>query len=273
MPLHDAYARQTPYELLFPTPEAAAEVMDAIQAEADTGGLDPGDLADFMNIRAAADHLRALRPDDVGGEAIHRYAVLLQQAFFFHRTGRGVFFASTGVVRYVVAGAPGGHQPELPQDAGYLQLPQHLVWMGAAPATPESVDGAFWRVDAGRQLHLLLVTGVRGDRPGLAVVPLPPVPWDDAGLWLESTIRPDGSDFATELPGGELEGLYSLTSAGEPLKLFAGIWAYAAAFPRAVNAGPIPAPDDVAEGAPRPSRLPHTRISLDDAAGIEEEAN
>lgn len=276
MSLHDRYARVTPVEIALPDAEARADLFRRIAEEAGGGGADPADLATFMQLDTVGAALRALRAPEVGGEAIHRYAVLLHQAFLFERAGSAVLLPVTGVVRYLVDGAPrveGGLVP--PADAGYVQLPQHLVWVGGAGAGseapdpddgrraghPESVDGMFWSLGPAGTLHLLLALGVRGDRAGLSVVPVAEAPWADAAGWLDASVRPGGDDFVTTLPGAEFDGLYSFQAAGEPLKLFARLCAYLAAFPDAVRREePRDAPDG---DGPSPSVYPYRRITLE----------
>jgi hypothetical protein len=85
-----------------------------------------------------------------------------------------------------------------------------------------------------------------------------------------------GEDFGTTLPGGELDGLYSLTASGEVLKLAARLFAYERAVPGAVEKH-LPPSDGHAvtedggadegngkgEGrGPEPSRLPYRKVVL-----------
>ncbi len=260
MSLHDDYARTTPLELAFPDDEAQADLFRSIAEEADARGADATDLQAFMLLDRVGAALRELRPAELGGEAIHRYGVLFQQAYLFHTAGSPLYLLTTGAVRYLVDGGPAVERVELPSPAGYVQFPQHLFWVDVA-GHPESVDGMFWHLGGLGLIHLLMAHGLRGDRPGLGVVPVAEAPWTDASLWLTATVRAEGSDFATTLPGGDLEGLHSFVAAGEPLKLFARMCAYLMAFPDAVVPGVAPT---VAAGAgPLPSRFPYRRIGLD----------
>jgi hypothetical protein len=120
------------------------------------------------------------------------------------------------------------------------------------------VDGLFWTLPPTGQLHLLLAAGLREDRPGLSVVPLPDAPFGEAGTWLDASVRERGSDFATTIPGGELTGLYSLTAAGEVLKLVARLFFFMERSPGSVRPG-----ERGPEGAvPAPSRLAYRRVGL-----------
>ncbi len=263
MAIHDDYARITPYELAFPDGEEATETLARIDAEAEAaGGVD--DLQAFMLLGSVGAFLRDLRPAEAQGEAMHQYASLAWQAWRFHRAGRPLWLLETGAARYLVDGSPSSGAPPLPSVSGYLQLPQHLFWVTPRPdAAAESVDGLFWHRSDTDVLHVLLAMGIRGDRAGLAVVPVADAPWKDAARWMEASARPDGKDFATTLPGGELEGLHSLQTAGEALKLLARTFAYLDAWPDAVVEREAAAPDAVPEGAPAPSRLPARHIRLD----------
>lgn len=263
MPIHDAYARLTPYELVFPDPEEADELLERIRSEAEAaGGVD--DLQGFMLLGSVGAFLRGLRPAEAHGEAMHQYASLAYHAWRFHEAGRPFWLLGIHATRFLVDGAPSRTAPPLPAVSGYLQLPRHLFWVGGSgDDTPEPADGLFWNRSEGGVLHVLLAMGMRGDRAGLGVVPVADAPWSDAARWLEASVRPDGDDFATTLPGGELEGLYSLETAGEALKLLARAFAYLDAYPEAVALREPAPPAEVGEGEPVPSRLPCHHIRLD----------
>ncbi len=154
------------------------------------------------------------------------------------RAGRPVHLVDVHVARFLVGGPPTAEAVgDPPTPAGYAQLPRHLFWVGGGGGddAAEPVDGFFWTVSGDGTLHLLLATGIREGRPGLGVVPLPEAPWAEADTWMAASVREAGDDFATTLPGGELEGLYSLTAAGEVLKLAARLFAYERAVPEAVE--------------------------------------
>lgn len=273
MAIHDAYARRTPYEVAFPDPTTAEDWMDRIREgaggdEAESALRDPGR---FLSLPSVARVVHEMREPGAGGEEVQKHAILLFHAFHFHEAGRFVLFLETGAVRYLVetdqsATGPGGGSPDPPASAGYLQLPRQLFWMSPVEeGRPEPVDGMFWTVPDGERLSLLVVGGMREDRPGFSVVPLPPVPVSDAEVWLRSRVRESGPDFETTLPGGELERLYSIEAAGEVLKLAARTFRYVDGHPGAVvgeEGGPGPV-DEETDG-PRPTVLPYRRVHLED---------
>jgi hypothetical protein len=272
MAIHDAWARTTPYELFLPGEDFADERFAALEAEAEERGGDLSDPDRFVLFMAAGETLRELRGPDEHPERIRQHGLLLFHAYHFRKAGEPVWLLPTPAVRYLIEGFGASEaSPRPPGAAGYLQLPQHLFWArpegggageggqtsGGEPG-PESVDGIFWVV-AGERLHVLTVLGLRGDRPGFAVAPLPPVPAEDTALWAATDMRGEGEeDFRSDMPGAELESLYELRTAGEILKLLARAFhLMTAGTPRRET------PAEPEEQGPRPSRLPFHRISLD----------
>ena len=143
----------------------------------------------------------------------------------FDAIGRPAFLLETPVVRTLVETEPwegevDGDAPDLPASS-YLQLPQHLVWARTGDGGPGSVDGFFRTVVGESRMHLLPVVGLLEGRPGFTVLPLPGLPLTDAPTWATAEMRHDGEDFASEMPGSELERLYEVQTAGEVLKLVA----------------------------------------------------
>lgn len=273
-------ARVTPYELAVPGRAFAEERFAAVAREAESRGVDPTDPPSFVNLGEVGRILQEVRGEDEDPELIHQHGLLFYHAFRFWRSGEPFYVLETGAARFLVEtepdppaggaerrggserttepgmaddaeGATGpGSVAEPPSEAGYLQLPRHLFWSrpdpeGEAPAEP--VDGFFWSTTPEGRLWTLVVLGIRGDRPGLSVFPLPDVPLADASEWLRVRVRDEGDDFETTLPGGEIDRLYSVETAGEVLKLLARVFWYLKAFPEAVE-GPV-RPQDGAEAA------------------------
>jgi hypothetical protein len=289
MPIHDAYARVTPYELALPGEGFAEEHFGALAEEAAARDSDAGDPGDFAMLMAAGQALRELRGPDEDAERIREHATLLYHAYHFWRGGRPVLLLETGVVRSLVSDAAASVDaadwtPCVPHASAYVQLPQHLVWVpgqsaarGVGPdegsgegsgdggeegnrgGVAESVDGFFWTVSGG-SVSFLLALGLRSDRPGFGVVALPTVPLSEATLWIREKIRPEGGDFSSDLPGAELEDLYEVRTAGEVLKLAGrvlwlldrGSWTSHEVDPTAQS-----------PPGPRPSALPYRRLTLE----------
>jgi hypothetical protein len=270
----DIWARVTPYEVGIPGREFAEENFTAIQEEVEGREADATDPGGFLLLGQVGRVLKEIQGEERGGEALHRFGSFLFHAFHFHRAGELLLLAETPTVRRVVRGETEveGWAGELPADAGYLQFPRHLIWSHPDPEGPaEDLDGVFWTRASGDSLSLMAAAGLRADRPGLSVVPLPPVPLADAGRWPSARVREEGEgeDFATTLPGGELEELYSVVRAGEILKLVARIFAFMNQVPESLGASEqAPHPDDLVEppsgrmAGVRPTLLPFRRIRV-----------
>lgn len=264
MPFHDEYARVTPFELVFPDREAADALVADILLEADNLRADVQDWGAFSMLASVAGFLQRLREADAPPEAFMDYGALVYHAYHFLEAGTPVLVVGTHVARYLVDGGPEVDRVVMPTKAGYAQLPRHLFWIqGEADSGPaEAADGFFWFLGDDGMLRLLLAVGMRDGRPGLGVVRMPDAPFADAAAWLHADVRSEGRDFATTLPGGELEGLYSFTTAGEVLKLAARLFAYMGHVSDAVGDVAEVAPADGAEGSPTPSALPFRRVGL-----------
>ncbi|NNF13700.1 MAG: hypothetical protein HKN72_10765 [Gemmatimonadetes bacterium] len=264
MSLHDDYARLTPFELAFPTDEQAAALVRAVVEEASARGVDPTALGEFLTLGSVEAFVRDTADAAADPTVLHRHGPLVYHAIRFAEEGRRLYLLTSHVARYLAEGRPDG-EPKLPAPAGYVQLPQHLVWTRATADAPESVDGVFWSVAPNDLVHFLLVTGLRPDRPGVGVVAIPEGPVRDAGEWLDIEAREEGPDFATDLPGAEIDGLYEIQSAGEVFKLMARCFAYLDGMPDAVERGEPPAVADEGSpgaGPPKPSRLDFSRVTL-----------
>jgi len=261
----DAWARVTPYELGIPGREFADRVFAAIDEEVESRGVDATDPGAFFQLGEVGRALREIQGEERGGDAIERFAAFLFHAWHFHRAGEVLLLLGTEAARAAVASevgtvgaaaadsadfadsAPVQWDGTLPADAGYLQLPRHLFWSHPESDGPaEPIDGFFWVRAAGDTLALLVALGVRGDRPGISVVELPPLPLAEATRWVAGGAREGGEDFATTLPGGELDHLYSIVTLGEVLTLAGRVFGTLHRAPE--NLGPE-------ERSPRPEEL------------------
>jgi hypothetical protein len=260
MSLHDDYARVTPFEIAFPDQDAVERLVREIAEEASARGVDPELPGIFVTLGAVGDFVRDLQAPDAPDEAARELGALLFHAVHFAKAGRPVHLLRTAATRYLVEGAPAG-EPRPPSPAGYLQLPQHLFWMGGRDGSaPESIDGLFWVASGTGTLHVLPITGVLPERMAFRALPLPEAPLEEAPGWVDTQVREGSPDYSSALPGHDLDGLYSIETAGEVLKLLARFFSYVDAVPEAVERSE-PA-SGAAQGGPRPSTLPYTRVKL-----------
>jgi len=288
--IHDAYARLTPYELLLPDAAFPERHFTACGEEAAARGVDVGNPAAFVMLGAVQGVLAELRAEDASPESANDHGSVLFFAYHLWRTEGTVVLAQQKTMRGLLSGEgepqSEAHkslwEKELGGRAGYVQLPQHLVWLeearndpqegrGVSQETrgnpPESVDGFFWFGDSHGALHLTLVAGMRSDRPGFAVVPVPPLPLDSLPDWAAGPAREGGRDFAASLPGAELDGLLGIRTPAEVFKLAALLLGRMAR--ERPEASPPPevghrdtgTPEDpAATTGPRPSTLPYATL-------------
>jgi hypothetical protein len=236
-----AQERPSPYDMVFGHELFGDRYFPAIAEEAAERGIDTWHPERFAQLKEVVGLLRRLMPAELAADGSDglaagfaaQYVRLLYQAFHFWLADCPHYEIGEERLRAMLeAGAVTAAPP--PVRAGYVRLPRHLVWgRTEAGAAAEPVDGFFWTSTAARsaaleagRLDVLLALGVRAGRGGFSIV--------DAGLDLEEhpahawqgvNVREAGRDFENILPGGELDGLYGVVSAGEALKLAAGCFA------------------------------------------------
>lgn len=260
MAVHEAYARTTPYELLQPHGEWLEGHFPAVAEEANQRGTDPWNPAAFAMLGTVGAAVADLIPEEAKPEGDLGLAVFF--AYHLWNTGADLALASTDAIRAAVSPVStsveeggGASFDRFVECAGYIQFPQHLVWLEGDPeGAPESVDGLLWAVSPRLILQLALVAGIRSDRAGFLIVPVPPQPISDLSEWRNEPAREGGGDFGSSLPGAELEGLLGLKTPAEAIKLAAGLLGLRA---RADGAEPSVPPGGEAPGGPPPSSLPY----------------
>lgn len=230
--MNPSRAHPSPYDLAFGAESIDDRLFPPIEGEAEARGVSLEDPDRFVFLTGVGRLLQAIaggEGEGAGegrGEAFRQHGRLLFHAFHFWRAGKVEVELDEATVRGLLDDdEPAGDRAlATPAVAGYLRLPRNLVWAAPAPGErPEPADGFFWTfhppaVDASRALHLLMALGVRPDRPGFSVVTATGEVGADPH-WADVDARPGVSDFATTLPGGELDRLYSVETTAEFLKL------------------------------------------------------
>ena len=258
MTLHDSYARFTPYELAFPDQDLLDELIVGIDEEAKSRDVDLSDPDAFFTMGRVDAFVREIQGPTALPETIYQYVTLVFHAVNFNQAGCPIYLLSENVTRDLVENHQGG-QPIPPESSGYMQLPQHLLWMsGANSDAPESIDGVFWVLSSSGTLHSLLIAGLRPDRPGFVIAPLPEAPVSEASKWAKAVVRNGTDDFSSQLPGSELDQLHMLETSGEVLKLLARFFAYVSSEQGAVEMVSSRASD---QADPVPSALPFFRVT------------
>ena len=233
MRIHDRYARVTPYEMALPGRAFAEERFELIREEADRRSVDVWDPGAFSMLEQSRRAIADVRVEDENPVLFVQYGVILFHAFHFWSAGEHLYLlgneAAHQVTRAdlppsaaVVAAPPASGPPDwafaAPSRAGYVQLPHYLFWARPEAGGPaEALDGFFWVLTPAHRLHLMVASGMRADRPGLGVMPVPEIPAEEASEWAAATVRAQGDDFASTLPGGE--ELCSIETLGEVVKL------------------------------------------------------
>ncbi len=272
-------ARSTPYELVFTGGDFESTIFPGIRDEAAAMGVDPTEPERFAFLTRAADTIRQVTPDDAPPEALEQYRALLFHAYHFWRAGRMLYTFEPSAARFLVEAPPRleGWSFTSPAPAVYVQLPANLFWSSIAPEVPpEPVDGFFLKIgvdqDAeGRsaaRLEVLLVLGIRRARAGFSVIPLSAELTGGAPAAWGAGDRA-GGDFSNTLPGGEIEGLYSMLTTDEVLKLVARCAWYIDHFPESIEEVPAAAADREGDEAPGTS-LRYFRVGLADREGQRE---
>ena len=222
-----AHDRLSPYQLIFGPAVFEESRFIAVREQAEAHhATSPTEL--FM-LPAAGDLLRELVPPEGGRETVAQVRALLFSAYQYWRHGRHVYRMTDAMFESVVAeGATPERPPHPPAEAAYLQLPRNRLWARIADdAPPEPVDGFFWSSPgagangAGKRLDLLFALGIRAGRPGLSLFDLSLDTPSQLAEWATVDARPDGTDFANVLPGGEMQGYHAITLGAEALKFAA----------------------------------------------------
>ncbi len=273
MRTHDRYARVTPYEMALPGRAFAEERFGLIREEADRRRADVWDPGAFSMLEQTGRAIADIRIEDENPVLFVHYGVVLFHAFHFWSDGEPLYLlgseAAHRVTRAEARGGPTDWTFAAPSRAGYVQLPHYLFWARPETGGPaESLDGFFWVLTPARRLHLMVASGVRPDRPGLGVMPVPEISGEEAGRWVSAKARAEGDDFAGTLPGGG--ELRSIETFGEVVKLAARLFrqlergtlragAPAKSGDAGSGAAELPAPD-AADRAPLASTLSWRRI-------------
>lgn len=271
-PAGGAEARLTPYELVFADAGFETRVFPLVEREAEARGIDPRDRDRFAFLPSADEAVRGIVPEAAPPEALEQFRALFYHAFNFWRFGRRLYLVTPPVARYLVESPPdlGDWELRLPHPSLYVQLPANLFWASVSPAaTPEPVDG-FFAVSVAeedplgppyRQLETLLVLGLRRGRTGFSVIPIgTEVGAGIARVWCDTPGREGARDFDNILPGGEMDGLYSILTTTEALKLLARtVWYARQSGEEVIAVEPLPDADPTT--APR-SRLAYQLLRL-----------
>lgn len=196
------------------------EWLKSVVDEAEHSEIDLLDRERFAMMLCTGEVIRKIVPPDASPEQIWQAAGLTFHCYHFRSTGKRTYnieepvlreLLSTGFVAGPTVTAP-------PAPAGYVHLPRNRVWSRiSADSQPEAIDGFFFTGD-----DLLFVLGLIPGRPGFSVMPVRAAHGETPITSVaELKAREEGEDFANVLPGGELQGHFSIMNNLEALKLAA----------------------------------------------------
>jgi hypothetical protein len=203
--------RPTPFDLVFSG--LAPDRFPAIKGALTAAGTDPRDRDGFLLTYPAMSLLRDLRPDDAeAGEGLDELTALVHHAYLAWADGLRTWGIPEPETRHIMAqrAAPA----VAPETAGYIQLPERLVWASlSAPGPWEPLDGCFVHPAADGAMRVLGVFGLHAARNGFTVAEASGVP----GALIA---RRDGTPlFTPSLEGGALAGLHAVVEPGELVEL------------------------------------------------------
>lgn len=216
-------ARITPYEVILEPLERT--LFPSIRAEAEHRGSDERRRDQFLLLGHAGAALREMVPDDAPPETLDEYGDLLYHGYQFWTFGRRLYVLDETVTaqltepRFAVppwelAGPP----------SCYLQFPPQRLWSRVAADAPfEPADGCFVIVDdtapapgAGTHLSVLLILGMRPERPGVSLVRFrTDLDAGTAERHAHEPWREGSAPFSNVIPGGERKGFRNLSTTSE----------------------------------------------------------
>jgi len=203
--------RPTPFDLVFS--DLASDRFPEIRKAISAAGADPHNRDTFILTLPAMTLLRELRPDESGTEeGVAELAALAHHAYLHWAAGLRIWKPTPEATRARLASRESG--AAMPPAAGYIQLPERLVWASLVAGGPwEPLDGCFVHLTPDGALRALGVFGVHPSRMGFTVA-------EAVGRPGQLSARADGSAlFAPALEGGALAGLHALVDPGELVEL------------------------------------------------------
>ena len=252
--------RKSPYEVLFGEEGLTESRFAAIRDEAANAGVTTVRRDHFANLSRVRELLGVLVPDLAEPATLDRYLLILHHCYSFWEAGCRHFAFEQSAVRSVITASPDlfGWLPLTPHPSLYLELPQNLFWAAVVEGEPpEPAEGMFVSLRGGRtadEADILLILGIRPDRPGFSVAEMA------ADLTAaRGNAEPDA--FASNLPGANLAGLFSVQRPAEVVMLLLRLLWYVDTYPESVELKPgSPAADHEAGGGAPATTLDHYRV-------------
>ena len=253
--------RITPYEVVFGVSGIAEREFPVIDEEANRIDAQGLRRDQFAGLESVGGVLAQLVPDGAEPGAFDHFLAILFHCFNFWKAGHPVYAFEAPVLRDLVDSPPhlADWEAVVPDCSFYAEMPQNLFWSAVSEGqTPEPLEGFF--VDVSRtgpslEVDVLMVLGMRTDRPGFGVVV--------ATIDLEQIRELDEPDaFASEIPGADLAELYSLQRSSEIGILLLRLLWYIDAHPESLERVEANVSRQRETGRTMPTALGYQRVSL-----------
>jgi len=253
--------RITPYEVVFGVSGFAEREFPAIDEEANRVDAQGLRRDQFAGLESAGGALAQLVPDEAEPGALDYFLAILFHCFNFWKAGHRIYAFEAPVLCDLVDAPPPleDWEPVVPNSSFYAEMPHNLFWSAVSEGQPpEPLEGFF--VDVSRnsrslEVDVLLVLGMRSDRPGFGVV--------GATIDLAQIGELDEPDaFKSEIPGADLAGLYSIQRSSEIGILLLRLLWYIEAHPESLELVEGGTSRLRETGRTMPTALGHHRVSL-----------
>ncbi len=227
--------RITPYEVAFGEQRFAEQDFPALADESERRRISTWRYDHFTQLERVALLLDQVLPDNAEPAAVDQYVRILYHCYHFWSAGCRIYAFEAPLLRSLIEIPPDLREWPFraPAPSLYLELPKNLFWAQVAESgPPEPVEGMFAVLEADRETaetDILVVLGLRSDRPGFSVAGL--------RLDLEQARQLDEPvDFESDIPGAEPAGLYSLQRYSEAAATVLRTLWYVDAYPASCEA-------------------------------------
>jgi hypothetical protein len=222
--------RITPYEIAFGEERYPEQDFPALADESGRRGVSTWRYDHFTLLERVAALLEQVLPENAEPAAVDQYVRVLYHGYHFWSDGCPFYAFEAPVLRSLIEVPPDLHEWSFraPEPSLYVELPKNLFWAQVTESgPPEPVEGMFVAREAdspAAEADILVVLGLRSDRPGFSV----------AGLRLDpgqARQLDEHAQFQSEIPGAEQAGLYSVQRYSEAAALALRTLWYVDAYP------------------------------------------
>ena len=253
--------RLTPYEVVFGVSGFAEREFPVISEEADRVDAQGLRRDQFAGLESVGGALAQLVPEEAEPAALDHFLAILFHCYNFWKAGHPVYAFEAAVLRELVDVPPplANWQAVVPNSSFYVEMPHNLFWTAVSEGqTPEPLEGFFVDVSRGGpslEVDVLMILGMRADRPGFGVV--------GANIDLAQIGELEEPDaFVSEIPGADLAGLFSIQRSSEVGILLLRLLWYIDAYPDSLGRVEESASRPTEAGRTMPTALGHHRVSL-----------